>query len=147
MPNVDILSINHVCLVVQNKEAADAFYSGVLGLRPHHKVKSWLVLNAASTLHLVAIPKSDPKDASPHRTVQHFALQVADLQNLLRTLLAAGQQPFQMDNSMKEHALTDSGDPLTFGTGTVFIRDPDGNLIEFIEEGKGLFSIEMRPKL
>jgi hypothetical protein len=31
--------------------------------------------------------------------------------------------------------LTDSSDPLTFGTGTLFVRDPDSNLIEFIEEG------------
>ena len=39
----------------------------------------------------------------------------------------------------------DPGDPLGFGTGTLFVRNPDGNLIEFIEEGKGLFSVEMRP--
>lgn len=56
MPNVDVISVHHVCLVVQDREAADAFYIGVLGFQPHHKVKSWLVLNGASTLHLVAIP-------------------------------------------------------------------------------------------
>ncbi|SDR97208.1 VOC family protein [Bradyrhizobium canariense] len=147
MPNVDVISVHHVCLVVQDREAADAFYIGVLGFQPHHGVKSWLVLNDTSTLHLVAIPGTAPRNASPHRPIQHFALQVSNLANVLTILLQAGQKPFQMDGKMKEHFLVDPGDPLTFGTGTLFVRDPDGNLIEFIEEGKGLFSVEMRPRL
>jgi catechol 2,3-dioxygenase-like lactoylglutathione lyase family enzyme len=143
MPNVEIISVHHVCLVVQDREAADAFYIGVLGFQPHHKVKSWLVLNSTSTLHLV----TNRGDAFPHQDIQHFALQVPKLGDVLTILLQAGQKPFQMDGKMKEHFLVDPGDPLTFGTETIFVRDPDGNLIEFIEEGKGQFSIEMRPKL
>jgi catechol 2,3-dioxygenase-like lactoylglutathione lyase family enzyme len=146
MPNVDVISVHHVCLVVQDREAADAFYIGVLGFQPHHKVKSWLVLNGTSTLHLIAIPGTALRNASPHRPIEHFALQVPKLDDVLTILLQAGQKPFQMDGKMKEHFLVDPGDPLTFGTGTLFVRDPDGNLIEFIEEGKGLFSVEMRPR-
>jgi catechol 2,3-dioxygenase-like lactoylglutathione lyase family enzyme len=147
MPNVDVIAVHHVCLVVQDRKAAEAFYTGVLGFQPHHKVQSWLVLNDTSTLHLIIIPGAAPSNASPHRPVAHFALQVARLCDVLSLLMRAGQRPFQMDVTMKEHLLTDPGDPLTFGTGTLFVRDPDGNLIEFIEEGRGLFSVEMRPKL
>jgi catechol 2,3-dioxygenase-like lactoylglutathione lyase family enzyme len=146
MPNVDVISVHHVCLVVQDREAADAFYTGVLGFQRHHKVKSWMVLNGTSTLHLVTIPGTTARDAVPHHYIPHFALQVSNLGDVLTILLQAGQKPFQMDGKMEEHFLIDPGDPLTFGTETLFVRDPDGNLIEFIEEGKGLFSAEMRPR-
>jgi len=139
MPSVDVISIHHVCLVVQDREAAEAFYTGVLGFQPHHKVKSWLVLNGTSTLHLVTIPGAAPTNASPHRKIQHFALQVAHLRDVLSLLLQAGQRPFQMDVGMKEYRVTDFSDPLSFGTGTLFVRDPDGNLIEFIGGGEGIF--------
>ncbi len=142
MPRIDIVSVNHVCLVVRDKEAADGFYIGVLGLRPHHIIQSWLVLGATSTLHLIHMPNADPADGAPQQAIQHFALQVTDLHNVLVVLLRARHKPFQMDARMAEHPLTETSDPLTFGTGTIFVRDPDGNLIEFLEMGKGLFSIE-----
>src|ERR1700722_12915469 len=90
MPNVDVISVHHVCLVVQDREAADAFYIGVLGFQPHHKVTSWLVLNCTSTLHLVTIPGGASRDPFPHHNVRHFALQVPKLGDVLTILLQAG---------------------------------------------------------
>jgi hypothetical protein len=45
-----------------------------------------------------------------------------------------------MDTRTIEHAVKEPDDPLSFGTQTLFVRDPDGNLIEFVEPGRGLFS-------
>jgi hypothetical protein len=38
-------------------------------------------------------------------------------------------------------------DPLDFGVGTLFVRDPDGNLVEFLQLGHGLFTPEMQPQV
>jgi catechol 2,3-dioxygenase-like lactoylglutathione lyase family enzyme len=39
-----------------------------------------------------------------------------------------------------EHRPIGSTDrPLDFGIGTIFVRDPDGNLIEFVEKDRGIF--------
>ncbi|HEX3982119.1 MAG TPA: VOC family protein [Acidisoma sp.] len=85
MTKIDIMSVNHVCLVVRSMEAAEAFYVGLLGLQPHQRIKSWLVLNATSTLHLLHIPDAGSVDSSPRLAIQHFALQEAFLGQLLST--------------------------------------------------------------
>jgi len=38
-------------------------------------------------------------------------------------------------------------DPLDFGTGTLFVRDPDGNLLEFLQMGRGFFTEAVRPRV
>jgi hypothetical protein len=40
-----------------------------------------------------------------------------------------------------------SGDaPLNFGVGSLFVRDPDGNVIEFLQPGHGIFTPDMQPR-
>jgi hypothetical protein len=39
----------------------------------------------------------------------------------------------------KRRELTDASD-LTFGIGTVFITDPEGNVIEFMQADRGVFA-------
>lgn len=145
MAKFQVKSINHVCLVVRNRTAADAFYVDTLGFKPHHKIASWLVLNNTSTLHLVHIPEA--KDAGDlYHEVQHFALEVDDLREILGILLDAGKEPFQMDFEGKEQKITDRSDSLSFGLGTLFVHDPDRNLVEFLQEGRGIFTRDMRPR-
>jgi catechol 2,3-dioxygenase-like lactoylglutathione lyase family enzyme len=36
-------------------------------------------------------------------------------------------------------------DPLDFGTGTLFVRDPDGNLVEFLQMRRGIFTEDTLP--
>lgn len=139
-------AVNHVCLVVRDRVAAEGFYIGVFGLQRHHVRPTWLVLNETSTLHLVEIPEATSDDTLYHE-VQHFALQVVDLQAVLRRILEARLQPFQMDFEGNTRDVSDPEDPLGFGLGTVFVRDPDGNLVEFLQEGRGIFQIEMRPRI
>lgn len=142
---ISVEYINHVCLVVRDLAAAEEFYVTLLGLSRHHKIKTWLVLNNQSTLHLVHIPEAQV-DNSLYHEVQHFALQVTDLRGVLKLMLSAGQKPFQMDFTGKEHQVSSADDPLDFGLGSLFVYDPDGNLVEFLQEGHGIFQRDMRPR-
>jgi catechol 2,3-dioxygenase-like lactoylglutathione lyase family enzyme len=140
---IEIEAIHHVCLVVRNREAAEGFYMGVLGLERHHKIPFWLVLNDRSTLHLVPLPDADD---SRRLKFQHFALQVRDLREVLKLLLRHGHQPFQSDFQSNRRVLTTPDESLDFGTGTLFTYDPEGNLVEFLQLGRGLFTEDMSPR-
>ena len=141
-----VQAINHVGVVVKDLDAAAQFYQGVLGLRPHHVRPNWFVLNSASTLH--RIPLADPAAVEPaHHAYRHVALQVADLRAALGRLLAGGVRVFQADFQGGEREVTSQDDPLDFGVGTLFVRDPDGNLIELLQLGHGIFTAEMQPKI
>lgn len=133
-----IESINHVCLVVRDLDAANDFYMGTLGLRRHDKVSSWLHLTENSTLHLVHVPEAT-KDDSLYHEIQHFALQITSLREALKHLLSHRLEPFQMDFGGNTKPLASASDSLDFGIGTIFVRDPDGNLVEFVQLGEGIF--------
>ena len=135
-------AINHVCLVVRDLTAAEKFYMGILGLDRHPKVSSWLLLNEQSTLHLVHIQEAE-KDDSLYHEVQHFGLQVPDLREILALLLDHNQKPFQLDFKGNSREVASLNDPLSFGIGTLFVYDPDGNLVEFVKIGHGIFCEDM----
>jgi len=141
-----IEAVNHVCLVVKDQALAEEFYIGLLGLKRHHKISSWLLLTEQSSLHLVNIPEAEV-DNSLYHEVQHFALQVPDLREILHLLLDNNKKPFQMDFQGTEKQVTDRDDPLDFGIGTIFVYDPDGNLVEFLQIGHGIFTEDMRNQL
>jgi catechol 2,3-dioxygenase-like lactoylglutathione lyase family enzyme len=136
--SIHVLAINHVGLVVQSQAKAEMFYEGILGLSRHEKIDSWFYLNQTCLLHLIEIPEATP-DASLYHEVQHFALQVKDLTAVLALLIENALTPFQMDFEGNVRAVTSRVDALDFGIGTLFVNDPDGNLIEFVQLGKGKF--------
>jgi catechol 2,3-dioxygenase-like lactoylglutathione lyase family enzyme len=140
-----IEAINHVCLVVRDVGVAQRFYAEMLGLERHHAKPTWFVLNETSTLHLVPMPEAAAAD-SVYREAQHFALQVPDLRTVLRLLLDGDQQVFQIDFDWNKRWVTSPNDTLEFGTGSMFVYDPDGNLIEFLQLGHGIFTPELQPR-
>lgn len=143
---IEVEAIHHVGLVVSDLEAADRFYVGLLGFPRHHVRPSWLVLNATSTLHL--IPLGDPAfDEASHHAYRHLALQVPDLRSVLRVLLEGRLEVTQTGFDGQSRLVTSIDDPMDFGVGSLFVRDPDGNLIEFLQQGHGIFTPEMRPQL
>ena len=136
--SVTIEAVHHVGLVVKDLPAAERFYVDVLGLRRHATRRSWFHLNATSTLHL--IPLADPAaDEPPHHAYRHVALQVPRLSEVLRLLLDHQLRVFQVDFLGNEWDLENAEDPMDFGVGSLFVRDPDGNLVEFLELGHGIF--------
>jgi catechol 2,3-dioxygenase-like lactoylglutathione lyase family enzyme len=141
-----IEAINHVCLVVKDREASEKFYVGIFGLERHHKIPTWFVLNEQSTVHLVHIPEAEA-DNSLYHEIQHFALQVPDLYEIVDLLLEHNLKPFQMDFEGNTKEVKSLDDPLDFGIGTLFVYDPDGNLVEFVQIGRGLFVEGMKPRV
>lgn len=133
-----IEAIHHVGIVVTNRSKAEAFYVGVLGLRRHPERASWFAIDDACALHLIPLGDATAREPA-HHAYRHVALQVADLRAVLRHLLAHGQRVFQADFDGNERVLRSSEDALDFGTGTLFVRDPDGNLVEFLQLGHGIF--------
>ena len=55
---------------------------------------------------------------------------------------------FQTGFDGSEKDVADRDDAMDFGTGSLFVQDPDGNLIEFLQLGHGIFdSSESDPDL
>jgi len=144
--SITVEAINHVGLVVKDLRATEWFYADVLGLRRHHVRPSWLVLNAASTLHLIPLAAAAANDPA-HHAYRHVALQVPDLRAVLRLLLPGGVRVFQADFHGAEREVTTHDAPLDFGVGSLFVCDPDGNLIEFLQLGHGIFTPDMQPRV
>jgi hypothetical protein len=64
---------------------------------------------------------------------RHVCLEAESLEEVVMTLLARGLKPFQAEiDATKRRELTDASD-LTFGIGTVFVTDPEGNIVEFMQ--------------
>jgi len=145
MTKITVDMINHVGIVVQDLPTSERFYIDVLGLQRHHARPNWLVLNATSTLHLICIPGAVVGDAA-HLAYRHVALQVRDLRAVLQPLLIHGIRVVQLNFQGEERTITSPDDPLDFGVGSLFVRDPDGNLIEFLQLGHGIFTPEMQPR-
>ena len=134
--------INHVSLLVRNNERSRHFFLDVLGLQQHEHIPVWFIAGSC-TLHVIEIPDA-PLEISPppYDVVRHVALQVDNLNELVSRLLTASLKPYQVDIEMRKKPLTDPNDDLSYGTGTIFVSDPDGNLFEFVQIGRGLFAHE-----
>jgi catechol 2,3-dioxygenase-like lactoylglutathione lyase family enzyme len=120
-------SVSHISVTVTNLDRAKHFYGGVVGLpeipRPAFPFPGvWYGLKGELSLHVTV------KDEMPLRAVDpgrfdtrdpHFALAVADADEIYARLQASGR-PF--------HDFSDTPS----GLRQLFVRDPDGNMIEFI---------------
>lgn len=115
----------HVSLLVADLGRARAFYEGILGLAPSPDRPDlgfpgvWYEVGGAQ-IHLLALPNPDPVDGRPAHggRDRHTAFAVADWEGLRQTLEQAGI-PYTLSRS---------------GRRALFVRDPDGNALEFIEE-------------
>jgi len=68
----------------------------------------------------------------------HFALQVKDLSQVLAMLLSAGQKPYQLSlASLEPNYVNNPQESLSYGIGTLYVNDPDGNVVEFIDINQG----------
>lgn len=135
-----IKSVNHVGIRALDRAAAEHFYVGILGLKPHPTKTNWLESEDKHfSIHLM--PGTDRSNNGNDNAdlARHFALESDDLEGVVDGLLAAGLQPFQANITAQERKdLTDSKD-LSFGIGTIFVFDPDGNLVEFVDPTRGIF--------
>ncbi|WP_413727101.1 VOC family protein [Sodalis sp. RH19] len=133
---MQLQGIHHAALAVSDMDLMLAYYRDALGMRPHPIKRNWLNAGRGFCLHLM--PSNGtlaPRDPS-----RHIAFQVGDLNRCAGFLLAQGLQPYQMSVTMEVCLITDGTGPLDNGIGTLFLDDPEGNTLEFIERGRGIFS-------
>lgn len=120
-----ILGLHHASLVIGDLDASSAFYGEHLGLPPLERPALgfpglWYDLGGGQALHLLLVPNPDPTERAVRcGQDRHLALRVRGLEGLAARLEAAG---FPVERSR-------SGRP------AAFVRDPDGNAIELIEDG------------
>lgn len=114
------LAVHHVSVNVTDPERSIAFYTDVLGGtvrgdRPDLGIGgSWIDLGA-SQVHLV-------QSTVPPSLGQHFAILVADLDEVVEEMRAKGIAV---------------GEPMVVGSDRqAFVEDPDGNVIELHQVGR-----------
>jgi glyoxylase I family protein len=112
-----ILGLDHVAITITDADRSKAFYGGFLGLEEVPRPASFdfpgaWYKTAGMTIHLVGKPAADALSS------RHFCFRVNDLRAALDACKAAGLE------------LKPAGQKIP-GTGRFFIRDPDGNRIEF----------------
>ncbi|MER9656541.1 VOC family protein [Mesorhizobium sp. M0152] len=131
--------IQHVSIPVKDFTRARHFYCDVLGLEPHPEKSNWLGIGQGCPVHLME--QTIAPAELPHEPARHFALQVSRLEDVVALLLRNGFKPFQSDVQQRKHCPVRSIEqPLDFGIGTIFVEDPDDNIVEFIEMGRGIFA-------
>lgn len=120
----NIISINHVSVIVSDTSRALEFYQQVLGLpvdetRPDLGYPgAWLRI-AGQQLHLLELPNPDPVTDRPAHggRDRHVAFNVNSLDELI-----SGLEQKNIDYTLSRS-----------GRRALFCRDPDGNALEFIE--------------
>ena len=126
-PSVPEGSFRHVTITVTDLEQARAFYRDVIGLaeipRPDFGVPGiWFGLDGELQLHILvneALRKPEAERASWTICYPHFALATDDVAAKTAALEAAGHEV--MTQTVAEA-----------GFAQVFVKDPDGNMVEFI---------------
>lgn len=113
-----VTGLLHVAILVSDLETAKQFYGGILGLKqkPRPNLDSpgvWYSLGDAE-LHLIVTTRQLPSANERPNKDSHVALAVEDYELIKKELKDAGV-PFGESSS---------------GAAQVFVRDPDGNLIE-----------------
>jgi catechol 2,3-dioxygenase-like lactoylglutathione lyase family enzyme len=119
-----ILELNHVAIYVTDVERSSKFYREVLRLEPMPRPAftfpgAWFRLGATQELHLIG-NRGSPFVKSNENN--HFALRAVDLDAWERHLSETGAQ-FAPRKKRPD------------GAWQVFLRDPDGHVIELFTPG------------
>lgn len=125
MSDFQLGKILHASVIVSDTDRALAFYHGVLGLpvdpaRPDLGYPgAWLNLGGQQ-LHLLQLPNPDPVSGRPAHggRDRHIAIAVGNFSRLQQRL----------DDAGLTYTLSKSG------RSALFVRDPDGNALEFIAD-------------
>jgi catechol 2,3-dioxygenase-like lactoylglutathione lyase family enzyme len=120
MPAVEVRGFHHFSLLSRNLERSAAFYEGILGLqrkfRPDLGTPGIWYEIAGQEFHIIL------SDDLPTRHEGHPALEVSDIAAAVVAVREAGAE-VQQDVFLRTHDNSHSA----------FVRDPDGNLLEFTQ--------------
>lgn len=133
---MQLLGVHHCALAVHDMDLMLGYYRDALGMTRHPAKHNWLNAGRGFCLHLM--PSTGARATrDPSR---HIAFQVEDLNRCALWLLAKELKPYQMSTEMEVFWVMDGAGALDKGIGTLFLDDPEGNTLEFIERDRGVFS-------
>lgn len=132
--------MHHAAIEVADLARATRFYTDVVGLHPHPRRPHWLAGAGACELHLIEVP--DARTAGRPPTRAHIAFVTPSLEEMRDRLLDAGCEPWQNGFDWSARAITGPEQSLDWGIGTIFVSDPDGHVLEFVEIGRGIIAVE-----
>jgi glyoxylase I family protein len=123
-----LTGLNHVSFPVRDLERAVHFYRDVLGLAPIPRPDlpfpgAWLGGNGIQ-VHLIVPPEGAPLGSPPpslNPLGGHVAFAIDDYDRVVSALHAAGIETLEAGSQV----------------GQLWVRDPDGHLIELIEPRAG----------
>jgi catechol 2,3-dioxygenase-like lactoylglutathione lyase family enzyme len=134
----DLIQLHHVCVIVRDVDAARSWYARTLGLTVHPTKRNWLLCGPRGAVHLLPCP---PWGSLPQpRSGAHLAIHVEELEPVRDRLLEVGAKPYQQALDWGIREIVSTSDSLDWGLGTLFVDDPDGNTIEFVQAERGIFA-------
>ena len=142
---MSIKSINHVGIRVHDMDKAAEFYAKVFGFEPNPKKPNWLLLENGQMVHMMPGNSDSDEGRNIGDLATHVAFEVDSLEETVTLLLRHELKPFQAELNKPDGSkpgrrnITDTTD-LTYGIGTIFVEDPDGNILEFIDPSRGIFA-------
>jgi glyoxylase I family protein len=124
MAGLALQGLNHVSFPVRDLERSVAFYCDVLGLAPIPRPNlpfpgAWLGRDGIQ-VHLIVPPEGAPLGSPPpslNPLAGHVAFAIADYDAVVRALHDAGIETLETGSEI----------------GQLWVRDPDGHLIELIQ--------------
>lgn len=123
--------INHVTVLVNDKERSEDFYVNKLGFKKHPVGKSLWVAVGDQFIHITQ--NSGPSVAG---AFYHFAIGVENFGEYLRQVIEKGVEIFDIDGANQPIRINKELD----APGRLFFaRDPDGNLVEFLDSKNQFF--------
>lgn len=125
------MRINHVTILVEDKERSKSFYVDGLGL--DYKIinnKHLWILVGEEYLHI-----TDSMGRPAYGSLAHFAIEVEDLNSYAGRLIEKGLRIFALGDQNQEELITSVSENIQH----FFVRDPDGNLLEFVDSKSQFF--------
>lgn len=144
------MKIHHLSIVTRNFKKSREFIIKVLKMTRHRRQSGWFVSrDGAYQLHVIEISEARSNLKDMHHYYRHIAFEVPRLEPVVKAAQALKLKTFQMDVKGEEQEIASDAAPnLDFGLKTVFVRDLDGNLWEFVQRRRSwnaLFGSNGRP--
>lgn len=124
--------INHVTILVRDKEKAENFFTEILGLEKINVGKSLWIKIGDQFIHL-----SNSSGAPVTNTFYHFAIEYKNLLDVVKSIIAKGVDVFALDEEMLPIMINSE---LEKEGRQFFVRDYDGNLIELVDVENKFFN-------
>jgi len=125
-----VKGINHITVLVLDKEKAIYFYCNILGLEKLEIDKSIWARAGKQFVHISKSDKALPK------SFIHFAIEVSNFNEYIRNLIAQKIDVFDLDNNLNKIALNSELDK---EFRQFFVEDPSGNYVEIIDVNNSFF--------